>query len=217
LDGQFPQPQKIASGTTAWTVAFDNLRNNANYLPVATAKDSDGLTASVTGQPVAVGVPPTNAPPVVAIDNLSISGDCITLIGSASDPDDQVAKVEVQLATRGFKPADLRQGSYQYQECGLPAGTYSTQAQATDALGAKSAIVSGPSANVSDLEVVTANWQVHMSAGRLRVYGARCPSIGFGACDVGFLEIFSANQFNPFPLQRKAASLDWYVHRENIP
>jgi hypothetical protein len=101
--------------------------------------------------------------------------------------------------------------------CGLPAGTYSTQAQATDVQGAKSAIVSGPSANVSDLEVVTGNWQVHMNAGRLRVYGARCPSIGFGACDVGFLEIFSANQFNPFPLQRKAASLDWYVHRENIP
>ena len=218
LDGQFPQPQKIASGTTAWTVAFDNLRNNANYLPVATAKDNDGLTASVTGQPVAVGVPPTNAPPVVAIDNLSISGDCITLIGSASDPDDQVARVEIQLATRGFKPADLSQAAgYQYQECGLPAGAYSTQAQATDALGAKSTIVSGPVANVSDLEVFTANWQVHMNAGRLRVYGARCPSIGFGACDVGFLEIFSANQFNPFPLQRKAASPDWYVHRENIP
>lgn len=217
LDGQFPQPQKIASGTSAWTVAFDNLRNNTNYLPVATAKDNDGLTASVTGQAVAVGVPPNNVPPVVAIDNLSIRGDCITLIGSASDTDDQVARVEVQLATRGFKPAELSQAGYQYQECGLPAGTYSTQAQATDVQGAKSAIVSGPSASVSDLEVVTANWQVHMSAGRLRVYGARCPSTGFGACDVGFLEIFSANQFNPFPLQRKAASPDWYVHRENIP
>jgi hypothetical protein len=41
--------------------------------------------------------------------------------------------------------------------------------------------------------------------------------MGFGACDVGFSEIFLANQFNPFPLQRKAASAEWYVHRENIP
>jgi poly(hydroxyalkanoate) depolymerase family esterase len=217
LDGQFPQPQKIASGTTGWTVAFDNLRDNANYLPIATVKDNDGLTASVTGQLVAVGSPPTNAPPVVAIDNLSVSGDCITLIGTASDPDNQVAGVEVQLATRGFKPAALSRTGYEFQECGLPAGTYATQAQATDVLGAKSTIVSGPSANVSALEVVTANWQMHMGAGRLRVYGARCPSIGFGACDVGFSEIFSANLFNPFPLQRKAASPDWYVHRENIP
>ena len=217
LDGQFPQPQKIASGTTAWTVAFDNLHDNANYLPMVTAKDSNGLTTSVAGQSIAVGTPPINVPPVVAIDNVSVTGDCIALTGTASDPDDQVSKVEVQLATRGFKPAVLNQTNYQYQECGLPVGTYSTQAQATDSLGVKSTIVSGPSANVSDLEIVTANWQVHMNAGRLRVYGARCPSIGFGACDVGFAEIFLANQSNPFPLLRKAASTDWYVHRENIP
>jgi poly(hydroxyalkanoate) depolymerase family esterase len=217
LDGQFPQPQKIASGTTAWTVTFDNLHDNANYLPMVTAKDSNGLTTSVAGQSVAIGTPPINVPPVVAIGNMSVTGDCIALTGTASDPDDQVSKVEVQLATRGFKPAVLNQTNYQYQECGLPVGTYSTQAQATDSLGAKSAIVSGPSANVSDLEIVTASWQVHMNAGRLRVYGARCPSIGFGACDVGFAEIFQANQSNPFPLLRKAASPDWYMHRENIP
>jgi hypothetical protein len=120
--------------------------------------------------------------------------------------------VEVQLATRGFKPAALSQTSYQYQECGLPGGTYSTQAQATDNLGMPSAIVSGPSANVSDVQVVTADWQAHMSAGRLRVYGAPCRNIGFGACDVGFSEIFLANQFNPFPLHGNASSPDWYVH-----
>jgi poly(hydroxyalkanoate) depolymerase family esterase len=217
LDGQFPQPQRTASGTTAWTAAFDNLHDNASYLPVVTAKDSSGLTASVTGQQVAVGIPPINVPPAVTIDNVSVTADCIALTGTASDPDDKVSKVEVQLATRGFKPAALNGANYQYQECGLPVGTYSTQAQATDSLGAKGAIVSGPSANISDLEVVTTDWQVHMNAGRLRVYGGRCPSMGFGACDVGFAEIFLANQFNPFPLQRKAASPDWYVHRENIP
>ena len=217
LDGQFPQPQKIASGTSTWTVTFDNLHDNASYLPVVTAKDSNGQTMSVTGQRVAVGTPPIDAPPVVTVDNASVTGNCITVTGTASDPDDSVAKVEVQLATRGFKPAALSQAGYQYQECGLPAGTYSTQAQATDSLGTKSAVVAGPSANVSDLEIVTADWQAHMNAGRLRVYGGRCPSMGFGACDIGFAPIFLANQFNPFPLLRKAASPDWYVHRENIP
>jgi hypothetical protein len=217
LDGQFPQPQKIASGTTAWTASFDNLHDNANYLPVVTARDSNGLTTSVTGQAVAIGTPPNNAPPVAAIDNVLVTGDCISLTGTVSDPDDQVSKVEVQLATRGFKPAALNQTSYQYQECGLPVGSYPTQAQATDSLGAKSAVVSGPTATVTDLEVVTADWQAHMSAGRLRVYGGRCPSMGFGACDVGFADIFLANHFNAFPLLRKAASPDWYVHRQNIP
>jgi poly(hydroxyalkanoate) depolymerase family esterase len=77
LDGKFPQPQKIASGTSAWTVAFDSLPNNERYVPVVTAKDNNGLTASVTGQPVAVGSPPPNLPPVVSIDNVSVSGDCL--------------------------------------------------------------------------------------------------------------------------------------------
>jgi hypothetical protein len=60
-------------------------------------------------------------------------------------------------------------------------------------------------------------WQVHMSAGRLRVYLAPCTNVGFGTCDQGFSEIFLANQFNPFPLHRKATSNDWYARPENIP
>ena len=217
LNGSFPQPQTIASGTTAWTAVFENLPNDSIYVPVATAKDNDGATASVVGNRVAVGSPPPNAPPVIAINNVSVNGDCVTVMGTASDPEGELAAAEVELGTRGLKPATLSQSGYKYQECGLTGGTYSTQAQATDRLGAKSAIVSGPTATVSDLQVVTANWQMHMSAGKLRVYAAPCVSVGFGACDAGFSEIFLANQFNPFPLHRKATSMDWYVHPENIP
>jgi hypothetical protein len=168
LDGRFPQPPKIASGTSGWTVTFGGLPDNASYVPVAIAKDSDELTSSVKGEPVAVGSPPPNTPPSVTIDSILVSGDCIALKGTASDPDGQVAKVEVQLAARGFKPAVLNETAYQYQECGLPGGTYATQAQAADTAGAKSIIVAGPSANVSDVEAVTANWQQHMSAGRIK-------------------------------------------------
>ena len=77
--------------------------------------------------------------------------------------------------------------------------------------------MSGPDVSVSDVQSITANWQAHMSAGRLRVYLAPCGSVGFGACDQGFSEIFLANQFNPFPLHHKTASSDWFVRRENIP
>jgi poly(hydroxyalkanoate) depolymerase family esterase len=215
LDGRFPQPQKIASGTSAWTVTFDNLPADANYLPVAIAKDSAGATSSVTGVPVAVGSPPPPAPPNVTIGNVSVHGDCVTVTGTASDPDGQLAGVAVELGNRGQKPAALTQSDYKYQECGLPGGTYSTSAQAADRLGAKSAIVSGPVATVGDVQVVTANWQAHMSAGRLRVYAAPC-NVGFGACDEGFADIFLANQFNAFPLNRKGSSTDWYVRPENI-
>jgi poly(hydroxyalkanoate) depolymerase family esterase len=217
LDGRFPQPAKNASGTSTWTVTFDNLPSDAFYVPVATAKDNDGATTSATGAPVAVGSPPANAPPSVTISSASASGDCVTVAGNASDPEGQLANVDVELGARGRKNATLAGNTFKYQECGLPAGTYTTNAQAIDTAGAKSAVVSGPDVSVSDIQSVTANWQAHMNANRLRVYMPPCSNVGFGACDQGFAEIFLANQFNPFPLHRKAKSADWYVRPDDIP
>jgi poly(hydroxyalkanoate) depolymerase family esterase len=216
LDGRFPQPSKTASGTNHWTVTFENLPLDAFYVPIATAKDNDGATTSASGNPVPVGSPPPNAPPSVTISSASVTGDCVTVAGGSSDPEGQLMSVEVELGTRGRKSAALSQSNFKYQECGLPAGTYSTKAQAIDTAGEKSPVVSGPDVRVRDLQPVTATWQVHMSAGRLRVYVVPCTNVGFGACDQGFSEIFLANQFNPFPLHRKAMSNDWFVRPENI-
>src|SRR5262249_17294129 len=152
LDGRFPQSSKTATGTNNWTITFDNLPSDAFYVPVATAKDNDGATTAATGNPVAVGSPPANAPPIVAINSASVSADCITVNGTASDPEGQLAGVDVELGTRGRKPAALIQTGFKYQECGLPAGTYTTSAQATDNVGAKSPVVSGPNVTVSDLQ-----------------------------------------------------------------
>ena len=214
LEGGFPQPRRIATGTTSWSVIFTDLPNNATYVPVVTVTDSDGAMASVTGTPVNVGSP-LNAQPLVAIGNVSVDGNCVTVDGIASDPEGQLAGVEVQLGARGFRPAVVSGGDYRYQECNLPAGTYTTQAEAFDGLGERSDSVSGPSATVSNLEAATADWQVHMREGRLRVYGAPCSSIGFGACDAGFSQIFLAHSFNAFPLHRKPPSTDWFVDPQN--
>jgi poly(hydroxyalkanoate) depolymerase family esterase len=216
LDGQFPQPRRIASGTTSWAVNFPNLPDNAIYVPVASAKDNDGLTANVTGTPVAVGSPRPNLPPTVAIDSVSVSGDCVTVAGRASDPENALARVDVELGSRGRKAATLTSGSYRYQECALPGGSVTTRAEAIDNLGATSGIVSGPSATVSGVEGITADWLTHMGAGRLRVYGAPCASIGFGACDADFSKIFLAHQFNPFPLHHRPPSADWFIGLENV-
>ena len=217
LEGSSPQAPKAAMGTTNWTVTFGNLPNDRRYTPVATAKDSEGQTASVTGTPVVVGTVPQNAPPTAAINTVSVAGDCVTVAGTAADTDGTIARVAVELGNRGFKPATLAAGGgFQYQECGLPGGTYATRAEATDDEGARSAVATGPSATVSALETVSADWQTHMNAGRLRVYGAPCRSVGFGACDSGFAELFLAHQFNPFPLHRRPPSTDWYVDPQNI-
>jgi hypothetical protein len=197
-------------------VTFPNLPNDAIYVPVASAKDNDGLTASVTGTPVTVGSPRPNLPPAVTIGNVSVSGDCVTVTGAASDPENALARVEVELGTRGRKAATLTAGSYRYQECGLPGGSVTTRAEATDNLGATSGVVVGPSATVSGVVGIIADWLTHMGAGRLRVYGAPCASIGFGACDADFSRIFLANQFNPFPLHHRPPSTDWFIDLENV-
>jgi hypothetical protein len=217
LEGSSPQAPKAAMGTTDWTVTFDNLPNDRRYTPVATAKDSEGQTASVTGTSVVVGTVAQNAPPTAAINSVSVAGDCVTVAGTAADTDGTIARVAVELGNRGFKPATLAVGGgFQYQECGLPDGTYATRAEATDDEGARSTVVTGPGANVSPLETASADWQTHMSAGRLRVYGAPCRSVGFGACDSGFAELLLAHQFNPFPLHRRPPMTNWYADPQNI-
>ena len=216
LEGRFPEPRRVATGTTSWSVVFPNLTNNATYVPVVTVTDSDGASATVTGASVAVGSPPPNVPPVVAIGGVAVSGACVTVDGTASDPEGQLAGVELQLGTRGLKPAVVSRGSYRYEECGLPAGTYATRAEAFDGQGARSASAPGPSATISDIETVTADWQTHMGQGRLKVYLAPCSSVGFGACDAGFSEIFLAHSFSPFALHRRPSSSDWFVDPQNV-
>ena len=147
---------------------------------------------------------------------MSVAADCVTVAGTAADPEGQLAKVEVELGTRGLKPAVLRQGNYTYQECGLPGGVYATAAEATDGQGAETR-ATGADATVEDLQTVTTDWQTHMTAGRIRVYSAPCPSVGFGACDAPFASLFLAHQFNPFPLYSRATSADWYASVENLP
>ncbi len=216
LEGNSPQLPKAATGTTSWTATFGNLPNDRRYTPVAVAKDSEGQTASVTGTPVVVGTVPQNTPPTAAITTVSVAGDCLTMAGTASDPDGTVAQVTVELGSRGSKAATLSASGFQYQECGLPGGTYTTRAEATDDNGARSAAVTGPSATVSSLETVSDTWQTHMTAGRLRVYGAPCRNVGFGACDSGFAEILLAHQFTPFALHRRPPAADWFVDPQNI-
>ena len=215
LDGRFPQAQKPASGSNTWTVEFDNVPDNATYIPVATVRDSDGLTTTSTGQPVSIGSPPAAEAPEVTINEAHAAGSCILVTGAASDPEGQLVKVEVELGTRGLKPAPLTGGTYRYEECGLPGGSYATRAAATDRDDLMSTI-SGPTVQVEPTEAVTANWQAHMGAGRIRVYGPPCSSVGFGACDAGFADLFLRHQFNSFPLHRRPSATDWFEDATNM-
>lgn len=216
LDGLRPQAARVAAGTTSWSVTFDPVPDDTLYIPVATATDDGGASSSVTGTPVAVGSPPPNQPPSLTLGRVEVDNDCVTVAGTAADADGTVVQVEVALGTRGFRPAQFAAGEYSYRECDLPAGAYTTEARATDDGGAVT-VVTGPGATVSPVEAVVANWQAHMQAGRLRVYLAPCPSVGFGACDMPFHSIYLTHGEAAFPLYKDAGSEDWYYNRGNVP
>jgi len=110
----------------------------------------------------------------------------------------------------------LNQRNFSYQECGLPGGTYATRAVATDVQGLKG-VDEGPPVEIEAIDSATANWQAHMSAGRIRVYGSQCSNFGFGTCDAAFADIFLRHQFNSFPLHRRPAASDWYENAANVP
>ena len=212
LEGRFPQPRRVATGTTSWSVLFSNMPIDATYVPVVSVTDSGGATATATGTPAVIGTPPPKPPPTAAIGGVSVAGNCVTVEGTASDTEGQLAGVEVQLGDRSFRPAALvGRGGYRYEECGLAAATYATHARAFDAQGTRGAVVSGPSATVSNIEAINADWLTHQLERRLKFYAPPCASVGFGACDAGFAAIFAAHSFNPFPLYRVPSSNDWFV------
>jgi poly(hydroxyalkanoate) depolymerase family esterase len=218
LDGEVPQAEIVAQGTTTWSATFANVTDNKVYKPVVTAVDNDGLQATVTGAGVEVGTPPKNNAPNVSITRAEAALDCITVEGNASDPDPggTVAEVAVELGGRPFRPAVLSQNAYRFQECQIPAGSYPVRVRATDDLGA-TAFATGSPLEIGSIESVTGTWQEHQMAGRLKVYLAPCRNVGFGTCDAGFPQIIQTNGFSPFPVFRRAGASDWYLDAANVP
>jgi poly(hydroxyalkanoate) depolymerase family esterase len=216
LEGSVSRPATQASGIDRWSVAFNNLQDNTRYTPVVTATDNEGFVTTISGSPVVVGNVPANVPPTVLINLARAEQDCIVVSGVATDTDGRVTEVAVKLGARNFSPVSFTQGQYRFRECRLPGGTYTVQVRATDDLGATGeAERSG--LQVDGIVPVSANWQEHMAKGRLRIYQAPCPSIGFGACDEPFPTLFLKHQFSTFNLFHRPGSNDWYVDPAHIP
>jgi poly(hydroxyalkanoate) depolymerase family esterase len=58
LDGDAPQAERAAEGTTSFSARFEDLQDDQRYTPVARAVLDDGASATGTGPEFAVGEPP---------------------------------------------------------------------------------------------------------------------------------------------------------------
>ena len=129
-----------------------------------------------------------------------------------------VAEVAVELGGRPFRPAVLSQDeTYRYQECQLPPGSYAGTGPRDGRSRRHRPSRPGRSCRSKQLQSVTATWQEHQSAGRIRVYLAPCPTSGSVPAMPAFPQIFQANGFNPFPLFSRAGGTDWFLDPANIP
>lgn len=90
-------------------------------------------------------VPSCPAPPNVDTVNVSVSGTVATVSGTASDPNSDIAKVQVTFWISLYVPVTLdATGTSNYSvSLGLPQGTHAVQVQAIDRAGFVSAI-NGP-------------------------------------------------------------------------
>jgi poly(hydroxyalkanoate) depolymerase family esterase len=58
LDGEAPQAERMAEGTTSFSVGFQGLQDDQLYTPVVRAVFDDGTSQTATGAEFAVGAPP---------------------------------------------------------------------------------------------------------------------------------------------------------------
>ncbi len=212
LEGVYPQPPAAATLTAgSYHQSTCDLPQNAWYTPRVRATDDVGASAELLGEPLAVGQPPANQPPVLSLEAPVVAGDCVSLAGAATD-DSAVTAVEARIGDGPWNPATLAGEDWSYQVCGLTAGSYATAARASDGDGAVTT-VTGATAVVSVRyqDKVDAHITGHLLAQRLGLY----PN-GFGAADRSYLELYYTHGVSGvFPLY--LAQGRWYADPANIP
>lgn len=140
-----------------------------HYVFDVTATDNDGLasnTVRLEGD-VSTGGGTNTAPTVTGI-SASVSGQCVTVSGAASDADGQVASVEVKLNGANTRTVTPNSGSFSAQWCSLAAGSYTGSAVAIDNQGARSSERSATPVTVQQtVESATATVVGHYTAQRI--------------------------------------------------
>lgn len=141
---------------------------NGHYALDVVATDNRGVASNAVRLEFDIGGVTVNQPPVVNSLAASVSGNCVTVNGNASDADGQVVSVEIRLGGSSQGSVAPAGGVFQKQVCGLAAGSYTASALATDDKGARSAELSATPVNVQPVvQSVSATLNQHYSAGRI--------------------------------------------------
>jgi hypothetical protein len=143
-DGSVSKVEFFAGATKIGEATTSPFQVNWTGVPVGsyslTARATDNLGATTTSTPVVVSVAaPPNAPPSVTLtqpgaNSIYTAPATLSLLASASDTDGSIARVEFYAGTTKIGEATTL--PFQVNWTGVPVGSYSLTARATDNLGA---------------------------------------------------------------------------------
>ena len=157
------------------------------YQVTAIATDNEGSSSAQVQATTRIGQPPPATPPVLGGTSASVSGQCVTISGSVTDANQDLAGVSVSFSAGGSTTATVSGTTYSAQQCGLPGGAQTATVTATDAtsLSASSNVAFTIDAGQ------TGNYNFHIAQGHI-TWGS-----GYAACYLAF-------GTNPFTMREVA-------------
>ncbi|MBU3916864.1 hypothetical protein KKA14_15135, partial [bacterium] len=183
-----------------------------NYVGTLTATDNGGETTSINTQSIEIG----DAPDKPVINNAAAIGNdqSVTISGTASDADSNLANVKVSISSDAGTWATLSVdagGNWTHTFTGQPYATLTVSAKAVDTTDLESDVSAYQVTLQPPYQTVESNLSQHVTAGRITNY-----SIGYGACDILYLNLF--NQYGVstlFPLYGRDGT--WCADPTNLP
>lgn len=146
------------------------------YRVTAVATDNEGAASAQAQATVRIGPPPPATAPVLADLAAVASGQCVTVSGTATDANQDLASVRVAFGAGTPVDAALDGSAFSVQQCGLPGGAHSATITATDA----TALAATANVAFSIDAGQSGDYNVHIAKGRI-TWGA-----GYAACYLAF-------------------------------
>jgi poly(3-hydroxybutyrate) depolymerase len=165
------------------------------YKAVVTAIDNQGASSEAVVF-FDIGNPPH--PPVIGEVSITVDGNCLAVYGTATDADNDLDRVEVNINDSDPQPAIIKDDAWALVDiCELDPGTHTLMVKAGDSLGHKSEPVTERFKILPPYQEVTETLIDHVNALRIRFY----PGVGFGAADISYINLLNHHGvFQAFPL-----------------
>ncbi|GGZ96324.1 hypothetical protein GCM10008090_00690 [Arenicella chitinivorans] len=146
------------------------------YVVEVTAVDNEGKSSSAVSDTQRVGPPPPDAAPVLSGLTATVAQQCVTIEGTVTDINQDLASVTVSFNAQSTVDATVNGTTFTAQACNLPGGSAIAQIQAIDVSG----LSTSASVSYSVDAGVNGDYNLHIQQGHIS-WGS-----GYAQCYLAF-------------------------------